>query len=118
MLPGPSSGTYRYRRTMSQRRANRPFIIGVAGGTASGKTSVCECTFSTPVVFTVIPSNDDTPVHAFETICLVCCCIHARLSRAGTKIIADLRQDKEFKVRLLYWSRACAEIFSSCTKSV
>ena len=42
VLPGPSSGTYRYRRTMSQRHAHRPFIIGVAGGTASGKTSVCE----------------------------------------------------------------------------
>ncbi len=44
VLPGPSSGTYRFRRTMSQRQVRKPFIIGVAGGTASGKTSVCEGT--------------------------------------------------------------------------
>ena len=43
VLPGPSSGTYRSRRTMSEREVRRsPFIIGVAGGTASGKTSVCK----------------------------------------------------------------------------
>ena len=45
VLPGPASGTYRFRRTMSQQQhvcSTSPFIIGVAGGTASGKTSVCE----------------------------------------------------------------------------
>ena len=36
------AGTYRFRRTMSQRQVRKPFIIGVAGGTASGKTSVCK----------------------------------------------------------------------------
>ena len=45
VLPGPTPGTYKFRRKMSQQRHVRetlPFIIGVAGGTASGKTSVCE----------------------------------------------------------------------------
>ena len=63
VLPGPSSGAYRYRRTMSQRRAHKPFIIGVAGGTASGKTSVCECTFSVLLLFPAT-SLGDLPLHA------------------------------------------------------
>ena len=97
MLPGPSSGTYRYRRTMSQRQAHRPFIIGVAGGTASGKTSVCECILSTPVCQHCNNLLCDLSSHEDQRATLEAFTSDVG-AFAGTKIIADLRQDKEFRV--------------------